>query len=198
MCIANAAYTLVAHAVAEALQPVLTLVLFKLYYLYVVCMQTASGAPCTACGHISTSRATYGNGSNSTNGYTNGSYTPQKPVTNSNSNGHYSGSTDLNSSSMALSPDDTTNDITTATATASTLNNGVTVSKSNTCAALLLEAAVQSNGLSGRALRKLPFQAHAFHIQKTVCSLEEFLHALLKMVHTELSCRDDLNKDTPM
>jgi hypothetical protein len=98
---------------------------------------------------------------------------------------------------MAFSPDDTTNDITTATATA-TVINGITASKSNTCAALLLEAAVQSNGLSGRALRKLPFQAHAFHVQTTVCSLEEFLHALLKMVHTELSCRDDLNKDTPM
>jgi hypothetical protein len=195
MFIATAAYTLVAHAVAEALLLVLTLVLFQLYYLYVVCIQATSSAPCTACGHICTSTATDCNG---INGYTNGSYTPQKAVTNSNSNGYYSGSTDLNSSSMALSPDDTTNDIATATATASTVVNGITASKSNTCASLLLEAAVQSNGLSGRALRKLPFQAHAFHVQKTVCSLEEFLHALLKMVHTELSCRDDLNKDTPM
>jgi hypothetical protein len=88
-----------------------------------------------------------------------------------------------------LSPDDTTNDITAAT-TACTVVSGITASKRITCAALLLEAAVQSNGLIGRALRKLPFQAHAFHVQKTVCSLEEFLHALLKMVHTELSCRN--------
>jgi hypothetical protein len=99
---------------------------------------------------------------------------------------------------MAFSPDDTTNDLTNTTATTTTVINGITTLKSNTCAALLLEAAVQSNGLSGRALRKLPFQAHAFHVQKSVCSLEEFLHALLQMVHTELSCRDDLNKDTPM
>jgi len=36
----------------------------------------------------------------------------------------------------------------------------------------------QSLGLSGRALRKLPILAHAFHIQAPSCSTEEFLNAL--------------------
>ena len=59
---------------------------------------------------------------------------------------------------------------------------------------LLAEAALRAEGLSGRALRKLPFQAHAFYIHKPRCSMRQFLHALLRAVHRELSCREALEE----
>ena len=43
----------------------------------------------------------------------------------------------------------------------------------------LLECAILAEGLSGRALRKLPFQSHAFHIRSTgSIAAKEFLYAL--------------------
>jgi SpoVK/Ycf46/Vps4 family AAA+-type ATPase len=50
-----------------------------------------------------------------------------------------------------------------------------------------VQLATQSQGLSGRSLRKLPFQAHAFHVRKASCTLTEFIYALSKTV----SERDD-------
>jgi len=61
-----------------------------------------------------------------------------------------------------------------------------------TSAAMLLSAAGRAEGLSGRALRKLPFQAHAFFVQKPRASEYEFLVALDKAVAKELACRDEL------
>ena len=58
----------------------------------------------------------------------------------------------------------------------------------------MAEAALRAEGLSGRALRKLPFQAHAFYIHKPRCSMQQFLHALLRAVHRELSCREALDE----
>ena len=59
-------------------------------------------------------------------------------------------------------------------------------------AAMLLSAAGRAEGLSGRALRKLPFQAHAFFVQKPRATEAEFLAALEKAVAKELACRDQL------
>lgn len=52
--------------------------------------------------------------------------------------------------------------------------------------------AAKAEGLSGRALRKLPFQAHACFVQRPSCTTTVFLTALTHMVVKELSCRDDL------
>eukprot|EP00743_Colponemidia_sp_Colp-15_P011866 GILK01013349.1.p1 GENE.GILK01013349.1~~GILK01013349.1.p1 ORF type:complete len:431 (+),score=74.91 GILK01013349.1:69-1361(+) len=49
-------------------------------------------------------------------------------------------------------------------------------------------------GLSGRALRKLPFQAHAFFIQAANSTLQNFLWALENAVKQELSSRQELDK----
>ncbi|CAM9365110.1 unnamed protein product [Scytosiphon promiscuus] len=59
-------------------------------------------------------------------------------------------------------------------------------------AAALLDIARLAEGLSGRALRKLPFQAHAFYVQRQSCSLTEFLSAMTRAVHKELGDRRSL------
>ncbi|CAN0118354.1 unnamed protein product [Ectocarpus sp. 12 AP-2014] len=56
----------------------------------------------------------------------------------------------------------------------------------------LLEVARLAEGLSGRALRKLPFQAHAFYVQRQSCTLAEFLSAMTRAVHKELGDRRSL------
>ncbi|CAM9107631.1 unnamed protein product [Discosporangium mesarthrocarpum] len=57
----------------------------------------------------------------------------------------------------------------------------------------LVQIAGLTEGLSGRALRKLPFQAHAFFVQRQVCNLQRFLWALDQAAHRELGSRLDLN-----
>lgn len=59
----------------------------------------------------------------------------------------------------------------------------------------LREIAVQSQGLSGRTLRKLPFLAHAMHIQKPTMTLEEFLCALSKTVTKQFQEREELSNE---
>mmetsp|Transcript_2352 Transcript_2352/g.4380 ORF Transcript_2352/g.4380 Transcript_2352/m.4380 type:complete len:498 (+) Transcript_2352:283-1776(+) len=54
-------------------------------------------------------------------------------------------------------------------------NNG----QDDTCSGMLLDCARMAEGLSGRSLRKIPFQSHAFHIHSIEgVSLQEFLKAL--------------------
>ena len=54
-------------------------------------------------------------------------------------------------------------------------------------------AALRAEGLSGRALRKLPFQAHAFFVRTEKCSLQGFGEALLRAVEREHAARSELN-----
>eukprot|EP00752_Nemacystus_decipiens_P012914 g11429.t1 len=56
----------------------------------------------------------------------------------------------------------------------------------------LLQVARLADGLSGRALRKLPFQAHAFYVQRQSCTLAEFLSAMTQAVNKELGDRRGL------
>jgi len=53
-----------------------------------------------------------------------------------------------------------------------------------------------TEGLSGRALRKLPFQAHAYFLQSScLVSLEDYLQALESAVVAEKSARSDLTRE---
>jgi len=56
----------------------------------------------------------------------------------------------------------------------------------------LYDVSAKADGLSGRALRKLPFLAHAFFIEKELFSLEEFIEALDKAIAKESLCRKEL------
>ncbi|CAM9345819.1 unnamed protein product, partial [Ectocarpus sp. 8 AP-2014] len=56
----------------------------------------------------------------------------------------------------------------------------------------LLEVAHLAEGLSGRALRKLPFRAHDFYVQRQSCTLAGFLSAITRAVHKELRDRRSL------
>eukprot|EP00937_MAST-01D_sp_MAST-1D-sp2_P005262 g5262.t1 len=58
--------------------------------------------------------------------------------------------------------------------------------------AVLQCVARRAEGLSGRALRKLPFQAHAFFVRKPRAPLDEFARALLAAVEKEHAARKDL------
>jgi hypothetical protein len=49
----------------------------------------------------------------------------------------------------------------------------------------------QSEGLSGRTLRKIPFLAHAYYVQVPQVSLEDFLKAMHKAVIKQLAERKD-------
>jgi hypothetical protein len=57
----------------------------------------------------------------------------------------------------------------------------------------LLEIANKCNGLSGRALRKLPFLAHALFVQKQTVTCTDYLHALDQAVQRETLVREQLN-----
>lgn len=50
---------------------------------------------------------------------------------------------------------------------------------------LLLSICNKSLGLSGRALRKIPFIAHALFLNNSFASLKEFLEAMEKAVEVE-------------
>ena len=59
---------------------------------------------------------------------------------------------------------------------------------------LLCLASTNAEGLSGRALRKLPFQAHAFFANgRTTMSSSEYAMCLVKAVAKEQQARDDLS-----
>jgi len=60
---------------------------------------------------------------------------------------------------------------------------------------LLRDIAIKSQGLSGRTLRKLPFLAHAFFVQKSTVELNTFLLALAKAVDKQFADRVDLEGD---
>ncbi|ETM33078.1 hypothetical protein L914_19640 [Phytophthora nicotianae] len=49
----------------------------------------------------------------------------------------------------------------------------------------LLQAAEMAEGFSGRALRKLPFQAHAFFVQTRTATASEFIHHLMQTIQRE-------------
>ncbi|CAM9782428.1 unnamed protein product [Chrysoparadoxa australica] len=109
---------------------------------------------------------------------------------------------------LALEPDASTGTSTFAAGAASPVDDGSEMelcstpqrgkangtSKGGVCFALA-RIASKSEGLSGRALRKLPFQAHAFFVQQPCCTLLEFLAALDQAVMKEQSCREDLRKE---
>jgi len=59
---------------------------------------------------------------------------------------------------------------------------------------LLLQTAELAEGLSGRALRKLPFQAHAFFIQKDTALPEEYAAAFLSAVKKEQRARENMQE----
>lgn len=58
----------------------------------------------------------------------------------------------------------------------------------------LKQVAEQCDGLSGRALRKMPFIAHAFFIKAKQTSLSQFLHALELAVKKESLVRKKLDE----
>jgi len=59
---------------------------------------------------------------------------------------------------------------------------------------VLFRACKNCEGMSGRALRKLPFLAHAYYLQKSKSTLEEFLGALTKTIEKEKLAQSDLQK----
>ena len=59
-------------------------------------------------------------------------------------------------------------------------------------ASSLWAVAAACAGLSGRALRKLPFQAHAFALRKAAATCDEYVAALLSAVHHEKAMRAEL------
>lgn len=59
----------------------------------------------------------------------------------------------------------------------------------------LLEIARKSHGLSGRTLRKIPFLAHAGHIQTQSVTLPVFLSALSRTVDKQFEDRENLKND---
>eukprot|EP00898_Chlorokybus_atmophyticus_P000907 jgi/Chlat1/1817/Chrsp135S08687 len=61
---------------------------------------------------------------------------------------------------------------------------------------LLLDASNLSEGFSGRALRKLPFLAHAALVEADSCTCEEFLAALQLAVRREIADRSVMGHDT--
>lgn len=59
----------------------------------------------------------------------------------------------------------------------------------------LLEIARKSHGLSGRTLRKIPFLAHARHVQTPAVALATFLSALSWTVDKQFEDRENLKND---
>ncbi|GFO34033.1 pachytene checkpoint 2-like protein [Plakobranchus ocellatus] len=59
----------------------------------------------------------------------------------------------------------------------------------------LYNIAEKSLGLSGRTLRKLPFMAHALHLQGCPVTLELYLEALSLAVDRQFRDQADLSKD---
>jgi hypothetical protein len=53
----------------------------------------------------------------------------------------------------------------------------------------------QSEGSSGRTLRKIPFLAHTYYVQVPQISLEEFRKAMHKAVTKQLTERKDFSQE---
>lgn len=68
--------------------------------------------------------------------------------------------------------------------------------KNNKYSLHLYKICEKCEGLSGRALRKLPFLAHAFFIQLPNCTIQEFLNALEKCIIRESIVRQQLEKES--
>jgi SpoVK/Ycf46/Vps4 family AAA+-type ATPase len=65
--------------------------------------------------------------------------------------------------------------------------------------AALMQAATAAEGLSGRALRKVPFQAHAYYIQAASASMDEYIRALQEAIEAAKAARAaDGGNDTAM
>ncbi|KAF1793373.1 P-loop containing nucleoside triphosphate hydrolase [Phytophthora cactorum] len=58
----------------------------------------------------------------------------------------------------------------------------------------LLQAAELAQGFSGRALRKLPFQAHAFFVQTRTATASEFIHHLVQTIQRENEHKQQLHR----
>lgn len=84
----------------------------------------------------------------------------------------------------------------TAAAPAATAGAGAAASTvANRASLFLYNAASKAEGLSGRALRKLPFQAHAFFIHSPTSTAEAFAAAFDMAVDKEQANRVDLCKE---
>ncbi|KAG1692119.1 hypothetical protein DVH05_025741 [Phytophthora capsici] len=57
----------------------------------------------------------------------------------------------------------------------------------------LMQAAEMAEGFSGRALRKLPFQTHAFFIQSRIATVNEFIHYLMQTIQREIQHKQQLS-----
>lgn len=58
----------------------------------------------------------------------------------------------------------------------------------------LRQVALECEGMSGRFLRKLPFQAHAFYVQSATVSMGRYLQAMTKAVAKEREGRQQLEQ----
>jgi len=47
---------------------------------------------------------------------------------------------------------------------------------------------LRPQGMSGRAIRKMPFLAHAYFVQTPACTLEQFLDAMERATERERQC----------
>ena len=52
----------------------------------------------------------------------------------------------------------------------------------------------QSEGLSGRTLRKIPFLTHAYYVQVPKVSLEDFIKAMHKAVTKQITDRKEFSQ----
>lgn len=59
---------------------------------------------------------------------------------------------------------------------------------------LLYQVADACEGFSGRTLRKLPFLAHAFHLNSETSSMKEYICGLARTVERERGSRGYLSK----
>lgn len=66
----------------------------------------------------------------------------------------------------------------------------------NAMALHLKRVSDKCDGLSGRALRKLPFLAHAYFVKTPQCSLETYMNALEQAVSKESDIRKRLEQET--
>ncbi|KAA0148881.1 hypothetical protein FNF29_06355 [Cafeteria roenbergensis] len=80
-----------------------------------------------------------------------------------------------------------------ATTLLTALTHSAVAARLPKAAAMLAAAAGHSCGLSGRALRKVPFTAHASHTAGHVCTLDAFCEAVLAAVRDEADARHSMS-----
>mmetsp|Transcript_41067 Transcript_41067/g.95960 ORF Transcript_41067/g.95960 Transcript_41067/m.95960 type:complete len:322 (-) Transcript_41067:83-1048(-) len=59
---------------------------------------------------------------------------------------------------------------------------------------MLMQCAMETEGMSGRALRKLPFLAHALFVQQPACNLERMCQALVSAANKEKDVRANITE----